>query len=166
MVQVVSLASRLRFEDLSFGYEFWGLGFRSWGLGFGRRGEVVSCEAPARASKNAIRGSKFWCVASRVGHALIQGYLAHKNLPSLRTLQSPCAHAPMVILGGSVMLMSEVLLYLRSRECVASRVGGQRLCVCVSTQAHVASRVGGRWWQAHVRGLETHTLGHALIPAE
>ena len=40
----------------------------------------------------------------------LQGYLAHKKHPPPRTLQWDYTYGPMVILGGVLFLMSEVLL--------------------------------------------------------
>ena len=45
------------------------------------------------------------------GGLSLQGYLAHHQLPPLRTLRYDYAEGPMVVLGGALFLMSEVSLY-------------------------------------------------------
>ena len=52
---------------------------------------------------NAIREADMWWMC-------VQGYLARKKQPPRGSLQQPYASGPMTILGGWVLLMSEVLL--------------------------------------------------------
>jgi hypothetical protein len=61
----------------------------------------------------------------------MQGYLAHKKPPSLRTLQYEHAVGPMVVLGGGV-LMSEVPLYCHA----ASRHRASGVCFIDTEGVH------------------------------
>ena len=66
----------------------------------------ISIKGPSQRGDSAgprVRQSLWW---------VLQGYVAQKNPPPLRTLQYPYAWGPMVILGGWVFLVREIPLYL------------------------------------------------------